>query len=87
MPRGVAALMPRGVPRVGASSRFHEFHLEASSCLRCRREMSKVDRKLECEHYLPHRCSFCGKPLTDEAKARLGPPHSGQRALEDVAYE
>lgn len=56
----------------------------ASCCLRCRRTLTSVDRRMECPHFLPARCSFCGLPLTAQARAQLDAPTRGVRSLDEV---
>jgi hypothetical protein len=67
------------------TTRVPEFYHGRSCCLRCRRTLTVVDRKLACPQYEPARCKFCAVPLTVLARKALEPYARGPLSLEEVA--
>jgi hypothetical protein len=65
---------------MGAAQVLLEFFGQ-SMCLRCRRSMSKYDRKVDTPSYeLRGRCGYCAMPVTDAARDRLEPAHRAGEA-------
>lgn len=57
-----------------ATDHLIDWRLALASCLRCRRSLSRVDRRYDSPQAEPDFCGFCGTPLTDQARAMLDPP-------------
>ena len=49
-------------------------HLKLSSCVRCRRLLTRVDRRYDQPRNEPDWCRFCGVPMSDKAKELRRPP-------------